>query len=102
MGGGRTNLDPLGSLNAPLRAKLLAVPELREKYMGYVRDIATKWLDWKTMGPLVEGYKTLIEADVKADTKRLETYEAFVQDTTGTSRSLKTFAAARRQYLLSY
>jgi hypothetical protein len=50
----------------------------------------------------VEGYKTLIEAEVKADTKRLETYEAFVQNTTGTSRSLKTFAAARREYLLSY
>lgn len=101
MGGGGTNLDPLGALNGPLRAKLLAVPELRENYMGYVRDIATKWLDWKTLGPLVEGYKTLIEAEVKADTKRLETYEAFVQDTTGTSRSLKTFAAARREYLLS-
>ena len=97
-----TNLDPRGALDAPLRAKLLAVPELREKYMSYVRDTATKWLDWKTLGPLVEGYKTLIEADVKADTKRLETYEAFVQDTTGTSRSLKTFAAARREYLLSY
>ena len=88
-------------MDPPLRAKLLAVPELREKYMGYVRDIATKWLDWRTLGPLVEGYKTLIEADVKADTKRLETYEAFVQDTTGTSNSLKTFAAARREYLLS-
>jgi len=100
MGGG-TTLDPLGAMNAPLRGKLLAVPELREKYMGYVRDIATKSLDWKTMGPLVEGYKTLIEADVKMDTKRLETYEAFVQDTTGSSRSLKSFAAARREYLLS-
>jgi len=100
MGGG-TSLDPLAALDAPLRAKLLAVPELREKYMGYVRDIATKWLDWRTLGPVVEGYKTLIEADVKTDTKRLETYEAFVQDTTGTSNSLKTFAAARREYLLS-
>ena len=99
---GGTNLDPLGALDAPLRAKLLAVPELREKYLGYVRDIGTKWLDWKTLGPLVEGYKTLIEAEVKADTKRLETYEAFGQSTTGPSRSLKTFAAARREYLLSH
>ena len=32
-----TNLDPLGALEAPLRAKLLAVPELREMYMSYVR-----------------------------------------------------------------
>lgn len=99
---GGTNLDPLGAMNAPLRAKLLAVPELREKYMGYMRDIATKWLDWKTLGPVVERYKTLIEAEVKTDTKRLETYEGFVQGTTGASGSLKTFAAARREYLLSY
>ena len=99
---GGTNLDPLGPMNGPLRARLLDVPELREKYMEYVRDIATKSLDWNTLGPLVERYKTLIEADVKTDTRRLETYEAFVQGTTGTSRSLKTFAAARRKYLLSY
>ena len=35
----------------PLRSKLLAVPALRARYLSYVRDIAEKWLDWKTLGP---------------------------------------------------
>jgi len=76
------------------------VPALQEKYLGYVRDIAGKWLDWKTLGPLVEQYKTLIDADVKADAKKLDSYEDFLAGTTGANRSLKSFAAARREFLL--
>jgi len=101
MGGG-ANLDPLIGLQdygKPLRSRLLAVPALREKYLGYVRQIATKWLDWKTLGPLVEQYRTLIDADVKRDTRKLESYDAFVSGVSGPANSLKTFAAARLQYL---
>ena len=102
-GGGGPTLDPLVGLQdsaAPLRSKLLAVPALREKYLGYVRDIATKWLDWKTLGPVVEQYKALIDADVKSDTKKLDSYEDFLSGTTGVSRSLKSFATTRREFLL--
>src|SRR5207249_2394336 len=52
-GGGGPDLDPLVGLNdssKPLRSKLLAVPALRARYMTYVRDIATKWLDWNRLG----------------------------------------------------
>ena len=99
---GAATLDPLVGIDAsrPLRLKLISVPELQTKYMGYVRDIGTKWLDWNTLGPIVERYRQLIEADVQVDTKRLETYEAFVQATIGNANSLKTFAAERRQFLL--
>ena len=50
-GGQRINgveLDPLlaaNDVNKPLISKLLAVPALRARYLGYVRDIAEKWLD---------------------------------------------------------
>jgi len=101
MGGG-TNLDPLIGLQdygKPIRSRLLAVPALREKYLSYVRQIATKWLDWKTLDPLVEQYRTLIDADVKRDTRKLESYDAFVSGVSGTGNNLKTFAAARLQYL---
>ena len=40
-------LDPLfgaDDSNKPLISKLLAVPKLRARYLGYVRDIAEKWL----------------------------------------------------------
>ena len=74
------------------------MPALRAKYLAYCRQIATKWLDWKTLGPIVNQAHTLIAADVKTDTRKLnslEEFEASVQD-------LKTFADARRALILSY
>ena len=73
-------LDPLVGLDdpsKPLRSKLLAVPALRAKYLGYVREIADKWLDWRTLEPLVKQYQSVIAADVKADTRKLYPTEQF-------------------------
>lgn len=99
--GGSATLDPLVGLNdttKPLRSKLLAVPALRAKYLGYVKAIAAKWLDWQTLGPLTAQYHALINDEIKADTKKLDSYEAFVSGVA----ALKTFADARRAYLLDY
>ncbi len=99
--GGGVELDPLVSLNdatRPLRSKLLAVPALRDQYLRHVRDIAEKWLDWNKIGPLVTRYQALIAADVKADTRKLDSYEAFEASVA----TLKDFVARRRAYLLSY
>jgi hypothetical protein len=96
---GGAQLDPLIGLNdvtKPLRSKLLAVPALRERYMGYVKQVATKWLDWNTLGPLVQKYQALIAADVKTDTRKLDSTEGFSSGV----ETLKTFAAQRRAYLL--
>ena len=49
---------------------------------------------------MIEQYRKLIDAAVKADTKKLDSYEDFVESTTGDSRSLKTFINSRRTYLL--
>jgi CotH kinase protein len=100
-GGGGLELDPLVGLNdatKPLRSRLLGVPALRARYLTYVRDIATKWLDWDRLGRLAMKYQTLISADVKADTRKLDTFEAFGAGL----QSLKTFVARRRAYLLTY
>jgi spore coat protein CotH len=97
------DLDPLIGVDEPskpLRSKLLAVPALRARYLGYVRDIATKWLDWKTLGPRVQKYQSLIADDVKADTRRLYSFEAFQTDTDGPERSLRSFVERRRAFLL--
>jgi hypothetical protein len=98
-GPGGADLDPLVGLDdatKPLRSKLLTVPALRERYLGYVRAIATQWLDWQRLGPIAEGYHALIAADVKADTKKLDTYEAFEAGLP----ALRTFAERRRAVLL--
>jgi len=106
-------LDPLVAAKdetKPLISKLLAVPSLRTRYLGYVRDIAEKWLDWKKLGPIAQQHHDLIAAEVKADTRKLSSYEAFekslTKDTPGGegfgrgSISLKNFADQRRAYLL--
>ena len=113
-------LDPLIAANdasKPLLSKLLAVPSLRTRYLGYVRDIAERWLDWKKLGPVARQHHALIAADVKADTRKLESTDAFMKGVTedipaagnsggpGGGRptiSLKSFAEKRRAFLLSH
>lgn len=97
-------LDPLVGLDdpsKPLRSKLLAVPALRERYMGYVRDIAQNWLDWNKLEPMVTGWQALIAEEVKADTRKLYSYEAFQTGLSGTDHSLQSFVERRRQFLLN-
>jgi spore coat protein CotH len=117
-------LDPLVAANdssKPLLSKLLSVPSLRARYLGYVREIAEKWLDWQKLGPLAQQYQSLISADVRADTRKLDSFEDFTGALTGNDLinnannagggevrrfgpgraiSLKTFAEQRRAYLL--
>jgi len=109
-------LDPLlaaNDANKPLISKLLAVPAMRSRYLAYVRDIADKWLDWNRLGPIAEGYHTLIAEYVSADTRKLDSTESFAESLAGNTAesgggfgpptiSIKSFAEQRRTYLLSY
>ena len=114
---GGVSLDPLVAASAadrPLIAKLLAVPALRARYLGYVREIAEKWLDWGTLGPIATPYHALIADAVKTDTRKLASLAAFeasldgVTSPSGEPRlgrpviSLKGFAEQRRAYLLGH
>lgn len=113
-GGGRfdgVELDPFygeDDPNKPLISKLLAVPALRQRYAGYVKDIAETWLDWKKLGPIAEARQALIADDVKRDTRKLDSFEAFQNSLTGGADgsrgdiSLKEFADQRRAYLLGH
>jgi hypothetical protein len=102
--GNGVKTDPLiiaTSETTALAAKLLAVPALRTRYLGYVRELATTQLDWARLGPLASRYHSLIEADVKRDTRKLDSYEAFTASLSTDTRSLKAFADQRRAYLLA-
>lgn len=110
-GGGRgprggPELDPLAvasDASKPMLSKLLAVPALRERYLGYVREMAEKWLDWQRLGPLAQQYHELIAAEVKADTRKLSRTEDFDRSIGSDGRnSLKSFADQRRTYLLAH
>ena len=65
-----------------------------------MREIAQKHLDWKTLGPRIQQYQALIAEDVKADTRKLYSFEAFKNETDGEERSLKSFIEKRRAFLL--
>lgn len=116
-------LDPFAGATdtkKPLLNKLLAVPSLRARYLGYVKQITDEWLDWKKIGPLAERYQSLIEADVKTDTRKLDSLEAFKNGVAAAPAkveenpepgqrgpfrgpmSLKSFVEQRREFLLSH
>lgn len=104
-GAGGIQLDPLvsaGNENAPLAAKLLAVPALRTRYLGLMREMAETWLDWSRLGPVAREFHALIDADVKRDTRKLSSYEAFAASLATEPRSLKAFADQRRAFLLAH
>jgi hypothetical protein len=97
------DLDPLVGLDdesKPLRSKLLAVPALRQRYLGYVREIATEWLDWKNLEPRLRQYQALIVDDVRSDVRKLYDFELFDAVGPATGDSVKNFADRRRAYLL--
>ncbi len=117
-GGGRrgdnAQIDPLIGLedaNKPLRSRLLAVPKYRKQYLHHVGVIARDQLDWEKIGPMIMQLQSLIDEDVKADTRKLTSYAAFQQalstngNTTevgrGRNSNLKAFMDQRRSYLLS-
>ena len=110
-GGENFNLSPLineGNANRPLASKLFAVPALKAKYLGYVRQIAQKDLDWANLGPKIARNRALIDADVKRDTKKMSTYEDFDLGTANnpgegaTVAPFRTVADGRRAYLLKF
>ena len=113
---GAVELDPLEGVldpGKPLLYRMLAVPEWRDRYLGYVRDVADKWLDWERLGPLARRYQAVIAADMPRDTRKLFSTESFalavtrddaVHDFGGPiaapDLSLMHFAELRREYLL--
>lgn len=115
-GSSGVELDPLTGTEdsgKPLLSKLMAVPSLRARYLGYVRAIAEEWLNWGKLGELAQGYHALIRDDVRTDTHKLDSFEAFTRgldepaagEQPGRGRrastSLKSFVEQRREYLLN-
>jgi hypothetical protein len=113
-------LDPLIGLDdakKPLRSRVLAVPSLRERYLAHVRTIAEESLGWAKLGPLVAQYRTLIEKEIAADTRKLSSFATFRKVTADApepsadpaqpgqhpgSMSLRAFADQRRAYLSNH
>jgi hypothetical protein len=106
-------LDPLAGADHPQRpllSRLLAVPEYRQRYLGYIRDINSKWLNWERFSALVLQERALIADDVRRDEHKLFSTEAFEsslirnpsskRDELGSANvSLKKFVEQRHDFL---
>jgi len=66
----------------PVISRLLSIPNLRARYLAHVRTIVNEWLDWDVLKLIIEEYQSLIDVEVKADDKKLYTYDAFVSSAT--------------------
>jgi len=84
---------------------VLAVPELKQAYLAKVRQLAEEDLDWAKMAPTVKALRELVDAEIKADTRKLSSYEEFLSSTAdapGEGESLRRFFEARRKFLLKH
>lgn len=111
-----TELDPFINMDQPqkvLISRLLAVPSLRTRYLQYIKEMTTTWLNWDRLGPMARRYHALIDADVQRDTRKLESYEHFkamleedreLMWTRGPVLriGLKNFVDQRRAFLLNH
>ena len=103
----RVDVSPLVSQNdatKPIISKVLAVPALRAKYLGYVRQIAEKSMDWNAIGPVVKQYRDLIASDVARDTRKLFSTDEFNRLTADDPAygTLRSFFEGRRAFLLKW
>ena len=113
-------LSPVSQENdmmRPVISRLFAISHLRARYLAHVRTIADEWLDWDVLQPIIAEYQSLVDAEVKADDKKLYAYEAFATSQTkdqggggggrgGRGRratpSFKRFVEERVEYLLNH
>lgn len=71
-----------GHSGRPLMNRLLAVPELRKRYLAHVRTLRDEWFDWSILQPKIAAYQALIGTAVAADTKKLYPTSAFTSNVT--------------------
>ena len=109
-GHGDSTLDPLVGLDndrMPLRSKLLFVPQYRRRYLQYLRTIAEKSL--KNLSPVIAHYRELMDDEMKIDTRKTSSYDAFANATAPWQEnqapaleSLNDFIGKRRDFLLTH
>jgi CotH kinase protein/Lamin Tail Domain/Secretion system C-terminal sorting domain len=100
MGDNAVNWSPFRNAtnaNYPLLAKLLAVPEYRQRYLAHMRTIIAEELDATAAPAIIDHYKAQIDALVQSDPKKLYTYTAFNTEV----NALKAWITNRRNYLNS-
>jgi hypothetical protein len=69
--------------NKPVLNRVLAVPELRQRYLAHYRTVKRD-LTWTYFEPIFTAHRNLIDAAVQADPKKLYSYQLFQNNFTST------------------
>ncbi len=83
--------------NYPLLSKLLAVPELRQRYLAHYRTILSEVFTTDNATAIIDDMNTQIATGVANDTKKLYSTALYTSGVQG----LKTFVTSRHNYLLT-
>lgn len=81
----------------PLMNRLMAVPELRQRYLAHVRTLLEESFDPTEIGARIDAYYAQIDSFVKNDPKKLYTYNQFLSE----KQVLKNFVSTRRNLYLN-
>ncbi|MEN6425492.1 MAG: CotH kinase family protein [Phycisphaerales bacterium] len=81
----------------PIMYRLMTISKYRPRYLAHVRTILDDLFTEDALFVKIDAYRSLIEAEVQADAKKLYTYQAFTSGVT----TVKTFITSRRATLLA-
>jgi spore coat protein CotH len=84
--------------NRPVISRLLAVPELRQRYCAHLRTVLEESFNPTALNPLVDHFRALTEAAINADTKKGFTMATYASDVA----ALKNFIRQRREFLTNH
>ncbi len=82
----------------PVIAKLLAVPELRQRYLAHMRTVLEESFRPAALYPLIERFRDQSVAHIQADPKKTYTMTAYTNDL----NALKTFIQQRYTFLTNH
>lgn len=95
------NLSPLQGLsgtNRPLISKLLALPELRQRYLAHMRTVMEERFNPTFLTPAIEHFRYLTAADIAADPKKNFTMTTYTNGLV----ALKTYLTNRYNFLTNF
>ncbi len=98
---GSTSLSPVegtSNANRPVISNLLAIPELRQRYLAHLRTVLAESFNLAALSPVIEQYRALSVAAIASDTKKSFTMTTYSNELT----SLKSFIQKRYSYLTNH
>lgn len=81
----------------PLMNKLMAVPEIRQRYLAHIRTLINETFNIAQANALIDSWAARISNHVQNDPKKLYSFTQFQQEIP----KLKQFFSTRRNYILS-